>query len=668
MREKIKRFIQHGGDFSTLSLELWKWQVDNNPAYGRFCQGIVPQTPEEIPAVPVGFFRDVDLCCFPPFMTQVLFRTSGTTGRRGVHKLQDTELYDLGAVKFVNNFIGPIPEQCISLVSPAVDSSLGHMCRLFSPKIKNYFIPEVGVFKEQAWAHLLSTKAPVFLPGTAFAFESLLSDYQGPPCELPQASIIMVTGGFKGYHTSLNETELYSKLRTTFPHTRIVGEYGMTELCSQLWSKQLGQDFYPPHWLKVITVDPQTGRPTDGIGQLRFIDLANHQSVLAIETQDQGEVNKDGSVTLLGRLPSSPLRGCSLTAEEAQRPRTQLAISKPVCQIKPAKNPRRRTNAVVQAIKQLEKIDPTPLSQGLTTANAKWGLLEACRHLTEKNLNHELNSAEITPENITIVASQGVFTSPLEWIALSAASGAEVEVKPPSQHPQFCQTFVELLQQQNIPIRCVTESEIQSPQVLISFGSDQTIESLQQKYPETHHCGYGHRFSIGVTNGQHAKEFAQDIVAYDTRGCMSPVGLFVIGPAENFATQLGFELANLQQIRPIGQIDPMLGPEFRYRLGLAKTMGSTWKGEGWSVAVQPSNVFIPSSLPRTGFIYSVSSVQEFIDIIQPWQGQISSCAWGMPSPAPAVAPRICEPGHLQKPIFPRLHDGKPMWKTISGFG
>ena len=50
---------------------------------------------------------------------------------------------------------------------------------------------------------------------------------------------------------------------------------------------------------------------------MRFVDLANHQTVLAIETLDQGRVLSDGRVELLGRLAGAPVRGCSLTREDA---------------------------------------------------------------------------------------------------------------------------------------------------------------------------------------------------------------------------------------------------------------------------------------------------------------------------------------------------------------
>ena len=52
-------------------------------------------------------------------------------------------------------------------------------------------------------------------------------------------------------------------------------------------------------------------------GQLRFFDLANHWTVLAIETQDLGRIEADGRVRYLGRLAGAPVRGCSLAAEEA---------------------------------------------------------------------------------------------------------------------------------------------------------------------------------------------------------------------------------------------------------------------------------------------------------------------------------------------------------------
>ena len=66
----------------------------------------------------------------------------------------------------------------------------------------------------------------------------------------------------------------------------------------------------------LLGVDPWTGAPATR-GLLRFYDLANHQTVLAIETADVGVVHADGSVRLEGRIQGARPRGCSLSVEEA---------------------------------------------------------------------------------------------------------------------------------------------------------------------------------------------------------------------------------------------------------------------------------------------------------------------------------------------------------------
>ena len=63
----------------------------------------------------------------------------------------------------------------------------------------------------------------------------------------------------------------------------------------------------------VTGVDAAPGQP----GLLTHYDLANLNSVVAIQTEDMGITAEDGDgFHLLGRAPGAILRGCSLTAEE----------------------------------------------------------------------------------------------------------------------------------------------------------------------------------------------------------------------------------------------------------------------------------------------------------------------------------------------------------------
>ncbi len=312
--------------FDAAAQALYRWQLQHNADYRAVAGDTQVEHWTQIPAVPVALFRSLPLTCFPPKRATVVFRTSGTTGAgaRGTHRLLDTEVYDLGARRQAEACLGRLPERGLGLVSTAADSSLGHMCARFVPHMPSFFDPVEGVRAAAAWktlAELSLTPTPLFLPGTAFAWADLL----GPdparlePIELPPGSLLMVTGGYKGRARAVPEDQLAGWLRRLLPGARLVGEYGMTELSSQLWSVPLGGPFVPPPWLRVLAVDPATGAPlpTGVPGQLRFFDLANHQSVLAIETLDLGAVRADGAVTLRGRIAGAPVRGCSVTVEEA---------------------------------------------------------------------------------------------------------------------------------------------------------------------------------------------------------------------------------------------------------------------------------------------------------------------------------------------------------------
>ncbi len=322
IHEALAAFIARDeGDFDALALALYRWQRAHNPAYDAICAEPVDRARrwQDIPAVPVGLFRDLPLTSFPADQARICFRTSGTTaGRRGTHRALDTALYDLGARRHAEFVLGPLPHAGVALVPYSDDSSLGHMCRSFVPSMPTFFTAARGLDAAGAWRALAAATDALFVPGTSFAFDALL---QAPHVctPLPEGSVVMVTGGSKGHTLSVSEEALRDRIRAALPGARVVGEYGMTELSSQLWADPWGAPYRPPAWLGVKAVDPATGAllPAGQAGLLSFVDLANRWSVLAIETQDLGIVHDDGGVTLHGRLAGAPARGCSLSVEEA---------------------------------------------------------------------------------------------------------------------------------------------------------------------------------------------------------------------------------------------------------------------------------------------------------------------------------------------------------------
>lgn len=322
LHEAVARFMVTGeGDREALALAAHREQVATHLHLAALAGGTKPKRLYDIPAVPVSLFKDLDLGPQPTGPNDVVFRTSGTTGqRRGIHRSRDTALYDLGAIHHARARLQPtggLPPRVVSLCPTEPDSSLGHMLRLFG-HVEPCFI--AGEVRSDTWECInsISSQGPIFLATTAFALDTLLS--RMGEASLRADSVVMVTGGFKGRTTRLDPPGLYRALASRFGQPRVVGEYGMTELSSQLWTDPVAAGevptaFIAPPWLAVYAVDPATGTFVDGEGLLRFVDLANLGSVLAIETEDIGRVEPNASgdrVTLLRRLEGAELRGCSL--------------------------------------------------------------------------------------------------------------------------------------------------------------------------------------------------------------------------------------------------------------------------------------------------------------------------------------------------------------------
>jgi hypothetical protein len=184
---------------------------------------------------------------------------------------------------------------------------------------------------------------PLVVLGTAFSFVHLLDHLAATQtaCPLPPHSCVLETGGYKGRSRSLSKTELHALISQYLdvPSSRIVCEYGMSELSSQAYGvrsqgtgvrgqesefKVQASTFSPhpsdrlfrfPLWARAQIISPETGyEVTEGeSGLIRVCDLANVYSVMAIQTEDLGVRCGDG-FALIGRAAQAEPRGCSLQA------------------------------------------------------------------------------------------------------------------------------------------------------------------------------------------------------------------------------------------------------------------------------------------------------------------------------------------------------------------
>lgn len=356
LRAEVLAAIDEGIDaswpverFDDLARRLFARQYEANAHYRRFCQArdVTPDvvsTWQAIPALPTAAFKAAPICCFPPEDAAVVYRTSGTTAgaARGRHYLRDTSLYDASLYPNLAAHLFPDVEKiriAVLAFSPdeAPDSSLAHMlgaavARWGGPGSAFYLragtLDLAGM--EEALAGSEADGEPLCLLGTAFAFVRFLDHCAaaGRSFRLPDGSRLMDTGGYKGRSREVPKADLYREYvsRLGIPAHRLVNEYGMTEMGSQFYDGVLRDRLagrarrrqkVPPPWARTQVVDPETlaPLPPGQPGLLRHVDLANVDSVIALQTDDLG-VPVDEGFEILGRVQGAEPRGCSLSVEE----------------------------------------------------------------------------------------------------------------------------------------------------------------------------------------------------------------------------------------------------------------------------------------------------------------------------------------------------------------
>ncbi len=342
-----------------------------------------------------------------------------------------------------------------------------------------------------------------------------------------------------------------------------------------------------------------------------------------------------------------------------------------------------RIARVMSALGRLVAQDPSPWSQGLSPEGARVALDAAAGAITPEGLASELATPGARPEAVAVLVAWGVFTSPLEWVAMLAAAGVEVLLKPPSLDPAFCVALVGALQAEGLPASLLEGREIPPRAgVVLAFGSDQTMDELRARWPERRLILHGHRFSAALVHAgadlqASARALANDHALYDTRGCMAPTAIFTDADPQALASAMAEAMAEAEARLPCGEPRfPQLRARLRERVGLARVLGSARQADRWAVLTLPADRFVPDALPRVATLYALPSLEAAAPLLAPYRAHLSTLGAGRAQngedpkrPAwTAWSPRVCALGTMQVPPFPRLHDGRPMLASILGLG
>ncbi|HWA72540.1 MAG TPA: acyl-protein synthetase [Polyangiaceae bacterium] len=355
LHARVRAFARGAGseaEFDELALNIAEFQRRHSPGFARLVESRKRplDSVDAIPAVPTDAFRLTRVAVHDAAQDRVQFVTSGTTSsERGVHALRTTETYAELALAFGRRALlsADEPHTAVALAPPLdrpPSSSLGFMMELFmrefdgreldggpfvSDSRERWLLRAEGVDRVALGKAILVARKRaerLLLLTTSFALVALLDALGGARLPLPDGSVVMQTGGYKGRVRSIPPAELRREAARVFeiPEAAIVSEYGMTELSSQLYEGTLpggslsapANLYLEPPWLRVVPVDPVSLEPVAAgkTGLARFVDLANVDSAIAIVTRDL--VRRTGpGIELLGREPGAPPRGCSLAIE-----------------------------------------------------------------------------------------------------------------------------------------------------------------------------------------------------------------------------------------------------------------------------------------------------------------------------------------------------------------
>lgn len=338
--------------FDDLAIAIARFQAAHVPAAARLARArgvdlTAARDAAAIPAIPCDAFRLARIAAHAEADDVAVFRTSGTSqgaAARGAHAMRTTATYELVSLAWGERLLWPDRRkmQAIVLAPPRAeqpDSSLGFMLDLFARTLgRASFHVRAGAGAAldldglaRAAAEARAAGEPAIVLGTSFALVHALDGRGARDLRLPAGSRVMQTGGFKGRSREVAPDELRARIADAFAvrEDHVAGEYGMTELSSQLYEGTLAAAvghgrgaarpglYLAPPWVRASAVDPGSLAPLpDGeVGIARIVDLANVDSAVAIQTADRIR-GVDGGIELLGRAPDATPRGCSIAIDE----------------------------------------------------------------------------------------------------------------------------------------------------------------------------------------------------------------------------------------------------------------------------------------------------------------------------------------------------------------
>jgi hypothetical protein len=226
---------------------------------------------------------------------------------------------------------------------------------------------------------------------------------------------------------------------------------------------------------------------------------------------------------------------------------------------------------------------------------------------------------------------------------------------------------------------------------LTATGSNETLAAIRSQLPaKVRLLSYGQRVSFGFvtrealrteTVAEVVAHAADDIIAWDQNGCLSPQAIYVeergAVESDKFAELLAVELARRENTEPRGNISVAAAAAIASRRAIYETIAAhradakIWaspNSTAWTVIFEHAVRFQFSCLNRFIYVKPVPDLAAVLQGVDEIHGKVSTV--GIAAPPEKMrelaqrfarwgATRICPLGQMQNPPLTWRHDGRP---------
>jgi hypothetical protein len=362
---------------------------------------------------------------------------------------------------------------------------------------------------------------------------------------------------------------------------------------------------------------------------------------------------------------------------------------------------------------------PVTLSRGLDTLFQHF-TMESFRALLEQDLGHPLRldgmawteselkakraSLACAPELLAHVSGGLIPNSPVMSLALGILTRSAQVLKCATGASFLPRLFAHSLYDADPKLgACIEIAEwaggtldlervlFQEADCITATGTDKTLATIRHRLPiGKRFVGYGHRVSFSFISSSIlrpamvstlASEAADDIVAWNQLGCLSPHAVYVeqggASSPEEFAEAVAGALAAREQTEPRGPLGTSAAAVIASRRSFYEVRAAhsqetrLWCSPGstaWTVVYENDSLFQVSCLNRFIYVKGVKNLTRALEGADSVRQNVSTVGLAAAEDrAPGLAAetalwgasRVCPLGRMQDPPLTWRHDGRP---------